>query len=172
MEEDADCAKFQIPTRLHRLTRFAVREFQDLEKLYRRVDPKQIEDEGLAIASVRFRGGMSVNRDGLDSNRISLYPEDVLFDTRSENHYSGWSILVFNVEAIRRFTWEHPDTGKRYELRLKHEPEQCMFPHSLVELFCEGERKESVQSKKHSLELKDRVAAMGELKPKCSVPSD
>jgi hypothetical protein len=174
MEEDAECAKLKIPARLHRLKRAEISEFEPPEELYRRVNPARVKDEGLAMAAISFHGnGMSVNRQGSSAMRLCKCPEDVLFDTKAGNHRNGWSILTFEVERVIQFRWEHPDTQKQFTLELKHDPEACMYPHSGICLIYDGAQREKVSgSKKFSLELKDRVAALARRKDGCSVPQD
>jgi hypothetical protein len=173
MEEDAECAKLKIPTRLQRLERSQISEFEPSEELYRRVDPQRVKDKELAMAAISFQGtGMSVNRQGLSLKRLCKYPEDVLFDAEEGNHHDGWSILTFGVESLGIFNWEHPNTRKQFTLELKHDSERCMYPHSVICLTSEGVQCERIQSKSRNLELKDRVAALAHLREGCSLPRD
>lgn len=63
MDKDPECAALGIPERLHRVNRPVVNEFENAELLFRRYNPDEITDEGLADAAISLRHhGMSVNR--------------------------------------------------------------------------------------------------------------
>jgi hypothetical protein len=108
VKEDPKCAALGIPPRLHRLGRPIVQDFETSELLYRRYDPRDIADQGLADASISFQhGGMSVNRQSLCESS-----EDVLYDVTKGGKHEDHSVLTFSIAPILQFTWIHPVGGR------------------------------------------------------------
>jgi hypothetical protein len=152
VSKDPECEKLCIPERLHRVGRPVVREFEDTELLFRRYDPDQITDLGLADAAITFRNdGMSVNR-----SKFSDFPEDVLYKTTESGRHDGHKYLTFRLVRLTEFSWEHPVSKQKYSVEIEHDPKRCMYPHTLVKLLQERRIVERVKSPANRLELKEK----------------
>jgi hypothetical protein len=76
----------------------------------------------------------------------------------------GQRIMIFTVEDLGSFEWIHPDPPHQtYSLQILHDPERCMYPHTLVKLLREGQVVERLKSQARRLQLKEAVAQLGVL---------
>jgi hypothetical protein len=41
-------------------------------------------------------------------------------------------VLEFSAGKILQFAWPHPETKQEYSLKILHDPQPCMYPHSLI----------------------------------------
>jgi hypothetical protein len=164
VKEDPKCSSLGIPARLHQLSKSPVEDFDASELLFGRYNPEEIVDVGLAAAAISFQNdGMSVNR-----GRFCNSPEDVLYNVTEGGKHYGHRYLIFSTGSLLGFLWRHPDVPQDYSLKVVHDPEQCMYPHSLVKLLCERVAKgvkerqevEGIKSPRRKLELKEAVVAL------------
>jgi hypothetical protein len=129
---DPACVALGIPERLHTEGREPDSQFADSELLYRRI-AGGYEREDL-IAAFSLKPGESLNR-----QRYSAYPQDVLFNIVDGNHHVGSTILAFEVRQVRQ---QIPQSVNNqvvtYSFRLKHKPEDCMYPHCEIEVWENG----------------------------------
>ena len=132
---DEKCSLLGIPTRLHRCGRPADQNFESTEELYRWFVPLPEAVQDNWIWHPVSSGDMSVNR-----GKYSV-PEDVLYNTKDGNHRFGKArIATFLVEDISILSWNHPtEPSKNYKMRVIHEPEDCMYPHSNVQVLMNGD---------------------------------
>jgi hypothetical protein len=157
---DPKCSQLGIPKRLHRLNRPSVGVFKATELLFRRYNPTQITDPGLADAAVNFRhDGMSVNR-----SEFSERPDDVLFNTKQGGRHEDHKYLTFGLGYLTDFSWEHPCTKEKYSVKIEHDPETCMYPHTLVKLLKGKKVVEGIGSLANRIALKETFVSL------CTIP--
>ncbi len=118
----------EIPVHLHKGSRPVDPVFSDEELLYRRIRRPLI---GLLPDALDFDlTEMSVNRE-LYSNQ----PEDVLWNINASSatdHFHDQGIVSFPVREVRAVHLRHPQLDEYCVMRVMHQPEDCMYPHSVV----------------------------------------
>ena len=73
-------------------------------------------------------------------------------------HYHSWGILSFSVRFIQSLQYPHPNVAEyTYSFRMRHAPEECMYPHSIAQLLKNGEHIDGIGSKRYNNELKDII---------------
>jgi hypothetical protein len=58
-----------------------------------------------------------------------------LYNVRVEdegNHYFSWGVLSIKPQAFDVFTFKTTNTSRTFFLQLRHDPLDCMFPHSEI----------------------------------------
>jgi hypothetical protein len=86
-------------------------------------------------ASFRLVPEESVNR-----QKHSKYPADVLFDIKHGNHRIGHPILPFEVKQLQQeFSREENGQQVIYSYRIRHDPEDCKYPHCEIEVWSKGQ---------------------------------
>lgn len=143
MMRNCKCANFSIPEHLHKNDRDLDIFFGNEETIYRRfpiIDSNKkttILPDGKLSPSVFSTKRMSVNR-----SRYSNHPTDVLYNHNDENHYYNSGIAELSVISIAEFKSFHPnypDSEKYcFRLILKHDPLECIYPHSEIFIFHDG----------------------------------
>lgn len=121
------CDELGIPKYLHRNGRPIDNHFRKKEWLYRRIPPGGFLPNGqISAASLRI-SNMSVNRD-----KYTKHPQkDVLYDINSTNHFFSWAIVKIRVGFLEELELRHPMHNEKFTFKVKHEPEECMYPHSV-----------------------------------------
>jgi hypothetical protein len=77
-------------------------------------------------------------------------PRDVLFNTKTGDHYVGHQIARLPVAAIRQFKFPNPSSiryknGRKlnepdeFTFDVKHDPTACMYPHCVIRTSRNGE---------------------------------
>jgi hypothetical protein len=129
---NAACSSLGIPERLHADGKSEDQQFEKSELLYRWLLKTYPNSE--LKESFRLIPDESVNR-----QKYSTYPADVLFDIRGQ-HRVGHPILSFEVGQLERdFQHQEKDEMVVYSFRILHKPEDCMYPHCVVEVRKKGE---------------------------------
>lgn len=143
------CNGLGIPERLQRNGRSADPEFEPEELLYRWHKPgiQHLSNGQVSAAAVKkvFRDphDTSVNRGKYCENCT-----DVLYDHHRGNHRSDCGVLKAVVEkaddhSAEPVSWtdhEGNTVKKSYKFKVLHEPEECMYPHSVIAVYEDGER--------------------------------
>jgi len=134
---DQVCLDRGIPTCLHTEGRSADQAFEASERLFRRFNGT-ISDENLSEI-ISFDVGESTNRE-----KYSLSAADALFNTRADKnegaHYHGWAVFAFTVGQLEGRTWLCDDKPSEiYTFKIEHKPERCMYPHSQILAFVNGQ---------------------------------
>jgi hypothetical protein len=142
-KEDKECSVLGIPAHLHTSGRPIIPEFEKNEMLYRRFgpSPKPPEDWIYEALSTSL---MSVNRSTLcKSFEDALWSED-------GKHYLSWGVFSLLTQKVCEIEarLHRPDLNhdQIFLLRVRHDPKQCMYPHSQIEVFRDGELIETVKA--------------------------
>jgi hypothetical protein len=69
----------------------------------------------------------------------------VLYNVTEGGKHEGCRFLVFPTGKLCEFLWVHPNSGQEYTLKVEHDPQACMYPHSLVQLLRDGQEVEGVK---------------------------
>src|SRR5690606_28772290 len=120
--------------------------FQNEEVLFRRFYAEGEEDDWrtpeVSVSIFPLRND-SYNR-GKYSNL-----DDVLFNINAKNrddHFFSWGILSIKVEVLKDIQ-EKVDIGEQintYTFSCEHSPETCMYPHTEVHAYKDGEKINSI----------------------------
>lgn len=125
------CDQLGIPKYLHKNGRSENNSFTKEEKLYRRIPPDAIHSNGEISPACLSLYDMSLNRE-----RYSKSPEDVLYNIENGEHFLSSEILEIGVGSIELPRYPHPnDENRVYTFKMKHEPEECMYPHSVLKII-------------------------------------
>ncbi len=127
-----NCKELGIPDHLHKNGRIAENNnFTYDEKMFRRVIPKESLSE-MVKYNFDFKS-MSFNREKYSNAK------DVLYNIKDNNHYmSSHGVASLRVEEIEKIIVLHPDDKQPYTFKSIHDPEECMYPHSIVQVLKEG----------------------------------
>jgi hypothetical protein len=142
LQKDA-CKHSHIPERLKRQDRPVIDTFEIGEELYYRCDPKD-----LVNPFIKSPVELSHNRSGPLSEPLS-FPEDVLFNIVATNDFDRYPDKVVCTLTIKGLTDERryrklfsqTKNGQEFSavLELLHDPEVCMYPHSVFRLWINDE---------------------------------
>ncbi len=151
------CDNLLIPTRLHQVDREPNQEFERNELLYRRFKVREPFDEWLnnnRISAAIFpvdRKGDSLNRD--------LYCEsykDVLYNIEVDGvDISYYGVVGFSCKEVFDCPCFTDELGNVYDIRLQHEPEPCMYPHSVIKVYKNGQYDSAVKSRTANANFRD-----------------
>lgn len=131
------CDELGIPPRLHRNGRGPAHEFESGERLFIRFDPDKhlLENGGISFATALSTEDQSCNRSAFCDSQ-----EDVLYNTNSPVHFFHWGILEILAADASAVLAVHPvDPDIIHSFDVVHKPEECMYPHSQLELLKNGE---------------------------------
>lgn len=144
------CEELGIPHRLITPDQPIINEFNDgLELLYRWFSPNlEFSHDGQLTGAIL--GQIFKDPYDISCNRSELceYSTDVLYDHEKGNHRFNYGIIQATVESIkyRTFVFMQPVQGSSkpeevsVELDIIHTPEECMYPHSEITVYKNGER--------------------------------
>jgi hypothetical protein len=127
---DAACRELGIPARLHASGRAPEPTFAENETLFHRLAPTSDCTGGKVPASV-----FEVSRlpgKSFDRSLFCACPEDVLYSTKSRDHFINWGIIGIPLARLRTIVCRliDQDVERRFSLRMEHAPERCKYPHS------------------------------------------
>jgi hypothetical protein len=157
--EDFHCSKFGIPARLHSASKECIQDFDSDETFFRRYNPSNVSPKleypsNVYSTAISFESGMSVNR-----GRYSAENGDVLFNVGDGRHFADHHVLALSGLTLQNWRLELPEVPQRhFVVRLAHDPTQCMYPHSTISLFENGNRVDDVKPKALKLRIKRELA--------------
>ncbi len=139
------CTLLYIPKRLHSNDRLSIKEFEVGEYLYRRCTKEELSNPFKTISLTE----LSHNRGGWKS-QILCNPDDVLYSILESEHFEKYVDKVICTLVIKSLTddskyikqFSQTKDGKEYigKIELLHEPEVCMYPHSVFRIWVNGEK--------------------------------
>lgn len=139
------CSTPGIPIRLHREGRAVINDFAADNKVFVRIKPEhyyEVTDgieRRLLVLPIAFR----YDRQSCNRDQFCLEASDVLYNTKAtsiEDHYhSLQGVVSIKKEAIFDYQIVHPTTAVIYCLGLKHELEDCMYPHTEITFHEQGD---------------------------------
>lgn len=141
------CDENLIPKHLHLNGRVLINEFSE-ETLYRRFEKSHILPSGEISVSIFDTREDSVNRSAFSE------PNDVLYNTRAlknSEHFFNWGIVGVSTELFKEKIFPVNDEPRIFQLIPNHCPEECMYPHSQIEIFENGNRITKGQTKPKSI---------------------
>lgn len=134
------CQLLYIPTRLHASEREPIEVFSIGENLFRRCDPKDLENPFASITLTE----LSHNRRGNDGY-VLCEPNDVLFNIKAENGFETYDnaevctleIIGLNPDGKYIKEFDQIKNGEFITARMEllHDPEPCMFPHCVFRIW-------------------------------------
>lgn len=151
------CSKLGIPDYLHCNGRSKDDNFNDDESLYRRFFIKapyeEWEKNNQTSASI-----FPVQNDSYVRSEYVKEPIDALYNDREVDegsHYYNAGILEVKILPIKQFKYSINGQPRKFILQPSHEPTTCIFPHSEVHVYENGNRIDS--NKPRSVNLAIRV---------------
>lgn len=154
------CDELGIPKHLHKNGKRQKKHFSKGEKLFRRIPPDGFLPNGLISAEYLPVSDMSFNREKYSTR------EDVLFDIKKGEHFVSHGIIEITVGFIESRSYDHPKKGSGvYIFRMKHEPKECMYPHSVLQILLNQNKSQSQKGMPKTL----RGLFRDELLKKCTV---
>jgi len=135
----SQCDQLGIPKHLHKNGRGQDENFSKTEKLFRRINPDGFLPNGHISSQCLSVNDMSLNR-----GRYSKFPEDVLYDIKKGEHFVFFGIIEIEVGFVESPSYDHPEKESCvYTFKMKHEPEECMYPHSVLQILLNQKKAES-----------------------------
>lgn len=139
-----NCTLVYIPERLHQRNRTPITSFEVGERLYFRCKSEVLDNPYKAISITE----LSHNRSGLNSN-ILCVPDDVLFNIKEnepEERYEGLEICIIEIKylesnSVYNKTYSETKNSAQFNCRIRliHEPDCCMYPHSVFRVWINDE---------------------------------
>jgi len=138
------CDKAHVPDRLRKNQRDPVEVFEVNEEIYYRCLPEVLDNpyKGISICE------LSHNRQGLQINRLSE-PNDVLINITGNgpNTYTDKVVCVLTIKDVdgtantynKTFTQEKDNIQHEARMKLIHDPDECMYPHSVFRVWLNEE---------------------------------
>lgn len=137
------CQQLGIPERLHRNGRGIDNEFLEDELIYRRFKVEGNKEDWLSNSQIST-SIFKVSNDSCNRSKYSEEPEDVLFNIRPQDegkHYIDWGILSLQVHQLNQFSFpiQQNSIDRIFSIKVEHVPDDCMYPHSEIRVFVDGE---------------------------------
>lgn len=159
------CEELEIPTRLRKNGQEAIPHFQDGELLFRWFEPNvQIDFEG-RIGTSALKGAFkpphetSVNRSNLCN-----YSTDVLYNHKNLPHRFNHGVIQAKVNTVIgcEFSATENLENEKFQVNIKlgvqHVPEECMYPHTNITVYKNGELiKNDIKSKILKADIRDEL---------------
>ncbi len=167
-----ECTLDYIPDRLVMGDKPVIDTFEVGEYLYRRCHPADLENPFRTISPIE----LSHNRAGL-KQEVLCNPDDVLFSiNEGEEFHTYESMVVCTLEIktltqnniyCKQYTQKKDEKDITATLELLHDPEPCMYPHSVFRVKINGETI-TLQNYKETLkklneirnQIKDEIVSM------------
>jgi len=138
------CTIPYIPNRLQSIGRKAIEKFGVGESLYLRCRIDLLKNPYKTISITE----LSHNRSGLPGD-VLCNPDDVLYNILEKNNFEKYELEVcvldiknLNEESKYRKAFNETKNGQNYVgvIELIHEPEPCMYPHSVFRIWLNDEK--------------------------------
>lgn len=126
------CKTPGIPENLHKKNRLPVQDFSSDNNLFIRVPKKYFEEgarNGMFSVNAFTLDKQSTNRDRY-SNHL-----DVLYNINAisiKEHYDDWGIVSLGINELSSKQFTHPEEGYLVNAYPRHQPEECMYPHTEI----------------------------------------
>ena len=140
-----ECPLPYIPSRLHKKNKPIIEQFEVREFLYMRCKPEVLSNPYKYISITE----LSHNRSGLAKN-ILCNPDDVLYsikENESFEKYVEMEVCTLEIKSLnenykfkKNFTESKDGNNHTSILELFHEPEPCMYPHSVFRVWLNDEK--------------------------------
>lgn len=153
MCEHCKCNDLNIPQYLHLNNREPEQNFEDENELVfiRFQNEGKIQPDGRPSRAIFKTTEQSFNR-----GKYSESPEDVLYDIEEGKHFFGYGIVQSTVKNIKDKGFPHPELDRIYKLKSHHGPKECMYPHSIIKIYYNGqEQKGRLSSKDLKMLIRD-----------------
>ncbi len=155
---DPTCSELGIPSHLHRNGRGIDPHFEPEEHYYRRFkravqNVPVVGEDGRISESIVSTRNMSGNRE-----KYCNSPEDVLYDINSAEHFFSRGIWKVQVSSIDGMSFNHPEKARAYTIRVFHNPEDCMYPHAIVQVLENGKPITGIKSKSVKTKIRKEIA--------------
>jgi len=165
------CDELSIPSRLRRNNKPVVNTFNDDEEvLYRWFDPSKVESESNGRISATTIKQAFTPLSELSNNRssMSLYSTDVLYSISKLPHRDGFGVIKAKVTDINERTFDFDEGSKNngnkkllLSFKLKHDPEDCMYPHTIILIYKEGiELKGEIKGNLLKTAIRDQIGKL------------
>lgn len=165
---ESPCEKLGIPTRLEWNAQPVIDKFEDeKEKLYRWFNPDTEYTYEGHLSATTIKNVFSPPFD-ISCNRSSLckYSTDVLYNTSKLPHRYDFGVIETLVKDVKGYKFDFLQTQQNgethqvsIELEIEHIPEECMYPHSEIIVYKDGERiKDKVKPSSLKTVIRDKLA--------------
>ena len=154
---DPTCSELGIPSHLHRNGRGIDPHFEQEEHYYRRFQrlprTEVIDKDGRIPFTIITTRDMSGNRE-----KYCKSPEDVLYNINSAEHFFSRGIWKVQVSSIDGMIFNQPENARAYTIRVFHDPEDCMYPHAIVQVLENGKPITAIKSKSVKTKIRKEIA--------------
>ncbi|CAN5588655.1 hypothetical protein BH10BAC4_BH10BAC4_19790 [soil metagenome] len=143
-ETPNDCKLEYIPHRLKRNRRPIIQTYQIGEHLFYRCKPEELENPYKKISIAE----LSHNRSGFPLDSLST-AADVLYNINPNNtfeRYTNLEICILEIKSLtpqniyrKQFSETKADVIYNAIIELRHDPGDCMYPHSVFRVSFNGE---------------------------------
>lgn len=173
------CSELFIPSRLWRNNKLIIDDFSDGEEvLFRWFDPNkvQFESNGQLSAATLKQAFTPLLELSCNRSSLCLKATDVLYGITKLPHRDGFGVISTKIGNIHEHSFDFDEESKaegRKKLiltfKLRHDPEDCMFPHTVIRIYKDGvEQKSEI---KRSLEKTAIRNQLGKLFTVCHHPN-
>lgn len=162
------CEELGIPNRLRKKEQDKLFAFERGELLFRWFEPNaQIDFEG-KIGTSAVKGAFKPPHE-ISTNRSSLckYSTDVLYNHKNLPHRFNFGVVQTKVDSIKEYEFSATDNlgNDRFQVQIKfdvdHVPENCMYPHTNITVYRNGELIENdIRSKSLKADIRDELRLM------------
>lgn len=152
-----------IPESLHRNNREVDNDFSSDNKLFIRIEPKHIfittneqGKETVILSIAAFKSNLqSCNRDKYGQATDVLY--NIHADSM-ENHFTNWAVISVEKVNLTNQEYQHAELGISYKIGLRHQIEECMYPHSEVIIYNSQDKlQENIELSSKTIKAKIRA---------------
>jgi hypothetical protein len=139
------CSLQYIPSRLQKKNKPIIEQFEVGECLYMRCKPEVLNNPYKDISITE----LSHNRSGL-SNNILCNPDDVLYSIKENEAFEKYfdmevcTLEIISLNETEKYKKSFTETKNGNDLtsilEILHEPEPCMYPHSVFRVWLNDEK--------------------------------
>jgi hypothetical protein len=153
------CSNPKIPKRLHRNNRLPNQTFEPKEILFERFKIRVpfhewVNNNTVSASIFQFkREGDSFNRE-----LYSLSPLDVLFNIEIDGgDLTDYGVMGFKCETVKNCAPYVDEMNNVFSMNIIHDPNPCMYPHTIIKVFKNGVNDASVKSRPANAEFRDEL---------------
>ncbi len=162
------CEELGIPNRLRRNGQEAIPHFQDGELLFRWFKPNsQAIFEGEISTSVVGDFFRQPHETSVNRSSLCRYSTDVLYNHKNLPHRFDYGVIQAEVTSFIEHEFPATDNLENdifqvtIKLGVQHAPEECMYPHTNITVYKNGELIENdIKGKRLKANIRDELRRM------------
>jgi hypothetical protein len=164
--QDNICEEPSIPSRLKKGDRITFNKFRSDEKLYRWFPPYiKYESNGKLSASTVDKAFSPPYDISCNRSFMCVYSTDVLYNVTTFNHRIDFGVIEGIFKSINNYSFslDFRRNSKisetvNFRFEVEHDPHPCMYPHTVINIFKNGEKIENSNQKEiNSKQLKTAI---------------